>query len=379
MRCPWLFGYLPYISGAQIGRAGRTVTRISKISVNQSVNSTLLPTEHMVHIYSRPVACMDPAVNKMEISDAVLAVLLPRRMVWLVVSLMVVVGRILNAGDPRFDRAIAPALVEQVEQQQFVLPPLPKAWAWAPTCRLRSEAGEPCALGASNCLCSRGDDVRNCSVFRQGKEESEARRAGFSSIGASGAWHVDGSSIYELDLGLLDGLVEVFAGASLLELGAGVGCYADALRRRGVGEVRACDGAPGIENATHGAVCTADLTERLELTPADWVLSLEVAEHIPPASAFCFLQTLRRHSQRGVVLSWSKSSSGHGHINPQHQWRVILEMQHLGFDYDTKVSKKLRGKSFLWWMRTNVLVFRKRENFTLPENATCQYVCQPHT
>ena len=67
---------------------------------------------------SGSVASPDPAENKMEISDAVLAVLLVSSMM-VVGATMVVVGRILNAGDPRFDRAIAPALVEQVEQQQL--------------------------------------------------------------------------------------------------------------------------------------------------------------------------------------------------------------------------------------------------------------------
>jgi len=76
-------------------------------------------------------------------------------------------------------------------------------------------------------------------------------------------------------------------GASLLELGAGMGCYTAALRDLaahsavGASEVRGFDGAPGVTALTDGLIGEADLTTRLQLRQADWLLSLEVGEHVP--------------------------------------------------------------------------------------------------
>lgn len=70
---------------------------------------------------------------------------------------------------------------------------------------------------------------------------------------------------------------------TVLELGAGMGCYTAALRdmsKKTPGlaprEVRAIDGAPGIMDLTDGLVGEADLTTALQLDAADWVLSFEV-------------------------------------------------------------------------------------------------------
>ena len=223
-------------------------------------------------------------------------------------------------------------------------------------------------------MCSRGKYIANCSIWAP-LREAGARK---SKIGTSGAWQIDGGSIYDLDTGLLRGLAHLFSNASLLELGAGVGCYAHALRtQHGMADVRACDGAPGIERATDGAVCQADLTLPLQLPPADWVMSLEVGEHLPPSSSFSYLQTLRQHSRRGLVLSWSSSGSGHGHINPQHHWRVVAEMGNLGFRHDLNKSLALRRASSLWWMREGVQVFWRESDSPL-DNATCKFICGQH-
>ena len=37
----------------------------------------------------------------------------------------------------------------------------------------------------------------------------------------------------------------------------------------------------------------------------DWVISLEVAEHIPAESEAIYLDNIVRHAREGVVLSWA--------------------------------------------------------------------------
>ena len=49
----------------------------------------------------------------------------------------------------------------------------------------------------------------------------------------------------------------------------------------------------------------SDLTAELQLGAADWVLCLEVAEHIPRAFEERLLANLDSHNRRGIVMSWS--------------------------------------------------------------------------
>ena len=48
---------------------------------------------------------------------------------------------------------------------------------------------------------------------------------------------------------------------------------------------------------------------------ADWVMSLEVAEHIPPQFTDAFLRNVRCHARVGAVISWALPSQrgGLGH------------------------------------------------------------------
>lgn len=50
----------------------------------------------------------------------------------------------------------------------------------------------------------------------------------------------------------------------------------------------------------------------------DWVLSLEVAEHLPRSMEPVFVFNLDRHAKEGVVLSWArKGQGGSHHVNEQ--------------------------------------------------------------
>ena len=68
---------------------------------------------------------------------------------------------------------------------------------------------------------------------------------------------------------------------SLIEFGAGLGCYSNFLRQNHTSSVQSYDGAPNVEKLSNGTVKVADLTQPLHFAMADWVLCLETAEHIP--------------------------------------------------------------------------------------------------
>lgn len=92
---------------------------------------------------------------------------------------------------------------------------------------------------------------------------------------------------------------------------------------------------------------------------SDWVLSLEVGEHIPIAFEDVFFDNLLRHASIGVVLSWAvEGQGGHYHVNEHSNAYVIKKMKGLGLLYDARVSLKLRSVATLWWMKNTVMVFR---------------------
>ena len=103
------------------------------------------------------------------------------------------------------------------------------------------------------------------------------------------------------------------------QLGAGKGCYADTLRRsprrRAGATVRAFDGAPNVGALTGGLVERADLTAPLMQPPAEWVLCLETAEHIPRTHEAQLLANMHGLNTKGIVLSWSNNAGGNGHVN----------------------------------------------------------------
>lgn len=70
------------------------------------------------------------------------------------------------------------------------------------------------------------------------------------------------------------------------------------------------DGGEGVERATNYTVKFADLAAGL---PAfvrrrkwDWVMSIEVAEHVPAGNESRFVHNVVSQAQKGVVLSWAK-------------------------------------------------------------------------
>lgn len=179
--------------------------------------------------------------------------------------------------------------------------------------------------------------------------------------GTAGAWSLSPKYTYMVDLGLVSALGVFFRSSSVIELGAGKGCYTALLRSAGL-DARGFDGAPQVARLTDGLVQTADLTEPLVAPPADFVLCLEVAEHIPPALQHAFLDNLHNSNRRGIVLSWSTFAGmgSNGHVNPRANAWVVRTFTKLGYEHDADAQRRLRSSvSKLHWFRDSLLVFRK--------------------
>ena len=117
---------------------------------------------------------------------------------------------------------------------------------------------------------------------------------------------------------LCQALIEVFReeGGSVVDFGCGPGDYVKAMQAAGI-VCAGYDGNPKTSQFTQGVCQVLDLSIPVQLPERyEWVLSLEVGEHIPAAYETTFIQNLDRHNTWGVILSWAvEGQGGHGHVN----------------------------------------------------------------
>ena len=132
----------------------------------------------------------------------------------------------------------------------------------------------------------------------------------------------------------------------------------------------AYDGGPFYDKLSHGRVKYLDLTiPQYGLPLYDWVMSLEVAEHIPHEFEHIYISNIVRHARDGVVLSWAvPNQPGHGHINNQPLDYVIKTFKKQGFGHDPKLSKQLQSKAYVGWLKKNLNVFKRLPNSTIDLN-----------
>ena len=150
-------------------------------------------------------------------------------------------------------------------------------------------------------------------------------------------------------------------GESVIDLGCGLGDYVAALATAGSDAV-GYDGNPSTPE--RGGRCfVGDLTKPwlgLDRAPRrrDWVLSLEVAEHIPVALESSYLSNVDALNRKGVILSWATPGQGGlGHVNEQPNDYVIKRMVELGYEQDSEASAYLREAATLEWFKGTILVF----------------------
>jgi hypothetical protein len=139
---------------------------------------------------------------------------------------------------------------------------------------------------------------------------------------------------------------------SALDLGAGVGQFGHGLLSLDPG-VRyvGYDGAGNVEEATDGFLHFVDLTIPLALRRADWVVSLEVGEHVPHGLEGAFVRNVHALNCRGVLLSWGYAAWARGHaiglagthhINNHANQYVVHLFEELGYRFDVRATQHLR-------------------------------------
>ncbi|CAE7809641.1 unnamed protein product, partial [Symbiodinium sp. CCMP2592] len=168
-----------------------------------------------------------------------------------------------------------------------------------------------------------------------------------------------------LDKGLLRRLLRLLPeGSSLADFGALDGQYSSWLNDTGWVTAFAFDGVPGVTDITDGRVTEVDLAERVHIEwhpeAFDWVLCLEVAEHIPVELEHQFLGNLGRHAKQGLILSWAPPGiDGEGHVNCQELDESKRRVEALGFLQDVEATEDLRAACEVPWIAASVAVYRR--------------------
>jgi len=161
---------------------------------------------------------------------------------------------------------------------------------------------------------------------------------------------------------------QVIKGGTVVDLGAGLGHYGKLLLEDETDPVAAWegyDGAVNVEEVTDGLIKYMDLTQpaAIDQRPcggqADWVLSLEVAEHIPPEHTDAFLRNIRCRARVGAIISWAVIDQlGLAHINNKREEDAIAAVERWGFKADMEVTKAVRAEATLGWFKRTVVVYR---------------------
>jgi len=218
-----------------------------------------------------------------------------------------------------------------------------------------------CQVTFGRAVCMRGGATVDCPA-----KVDQVRHD--TKVTASGAWELSPTYTYFLDRGIVRELTRLFEGSSVIELGAGKGCYADSLRRARTPSadvpgitVRAFDGASNVAALTGGLVQTADLTKDLSAPRAEWVLCLETAEHIPRQYEDRLLSNLDQLNSKGIVLSWSNNAGGNGHVNLRTNEWVEERLGSMGYVRQVADEQALRrAVSDIHWFRDTLMVFQRR-------------------
>ena len=114
----------------------------------------------------------------------------------------------------------------------------------------------------------------------------------------------------------------------LADFGCGRGQYAMRFNDSGI-KTQCFDGTELTPNYTNGRCQVLDLAQHIEFPePFDWILSLEVGEHIPAEYEDEFFGNLHRNNKHGIVLSYAiEGQDGTGHVNEHNNEQAGLRQR----------------------------------------------------
>ena len=177
------------------------------------------------------------------------------------------------------------------------------------------------------------------------------------------AFESDVASAHKIDLGIQASLEQLFEDdSSVVDFGCGNADYSRYLVEKGL-DCEAYDGNPNTPEMTNGFGRVLDLTKPFDLGKKfDYVVCLEVAEHIPLEYQDIFVENLVKHTDFYLVISWAvEGQGGDGHINEQNEDYVLNLFKNKNMNYNKEVSDFIKHNATLGWFKETVYVFRREE------------------
>jgi cyclopropane fatty-acyl-phospholipid synthase-like methyltransferase len=171
-----------------------------------------------------------------------------------------------------------------------------------------------------------------------------------------------GDSEHVTDWKLADAIVDFLRkekAETLVDFGCGDGDYVNHFIKNGIHAI-GYDGNPVTEDASGGTCLVLDLSNLVDLHKRyDWVMSLEVGEHLPKQYETIFIENLVRHVKDGLILSWAvKGQGGTGHFNEQNNDYIKKFFSDIGWYNDLEAENHLRESAAVHWFKNTVMVFR---------------------
>ncbi|XP_045178406.2 uncharacterized protein LOC123538394 isoform X3 [Mercenaria mercenaria] len=214
---------------------------------------------------------------------------------------------------------------------------------------------------------SRALNLKQQKIGQMECEEATQKRVR-QKVSSTGGWcaqtSVENSGEHKTDTKLVPVLANFFRDKYVASFGDGPGRYKQLLLDTGLLKgYDAYDGAPFSEKTSKGRVRYLDLTlPQYGLPLYDWIMSLEVAEHIPQEFESIYLDNIVRHAKEGVILSWAKpGQGGFSHVNTRPFEYVKDAFEKLGFEHDPENSAKLKKAASLEWLQWNTNVYRRKD------------------
>ena len=98
----------------------------------------------------------------------------------------------------------------------------------------------------------------------------------------------------------------------------------------------------------------------MSLPVTDWVLCLEVGEHIPSNMEGMVIRNLHAHNCRGILLSWGGlGQHGLNHVNLHDREYLVGIFTELGYIFDEEENEEFRQSLEGTWFSDTIMILRR--------------------
>ncbi|MEN0045652.1 MAG: class I SAM-dependent methyltransferase [Bacteroidota bacterium] len=179
--------------------------------------------------------------------------------------------------------------------------------------------------------------------------------------------HLETSHNLKSPRGIVPQVMKLFAPASVVDVGCGIGTFLFAFKEAGVKDVLGIDGhwvnRDLLKKYLHdNEFMEWDLEKPIKMDKRfDLVISLEVAEHLSPDSADSFVKNLVELGDIVLFGAAVPSQGGTNHLNEQ--WLTYWEKKFLEHEYllyDALRPLIWNDKDVFWWYKQNSVIFASK-------------------